>query len=1007
MRAELAEIPPGEVQARFGPSATHLVRLVPELADDLAHGGRPGPPGLRGARPALFEAVTDLLRWRAEKRGLVLALEDVHVADESSLRLLRFVVDALSSLPVLVVATYRDADVRGDPTRYDCLSTLARRGRRIRLVGLDEGGATELLGRLLGEGLAAGLARSVMYASDGNPLVVQEMGRLVLAERRLLDTSGPEADRPVLPHDFRQLLRRRLAAVPNDIRQVLDLAAVLGGPFDLPTIAALDQGRTGALLDLLARAVDLRLLDELRPGRWTFSHALVRDGVYQDLRPSARVSLHRRAGRVLESLGSEGRSSQVFELAHHFFEAARAGDGAEAVEYAVLAGDEAVAALAFDEAVGFYGQALEALSLAPPVDEHRRYKVLLALARCMGHAGDPRQASEVWRRALTSARALGAAHLLAEAALGYAATQAPGAPDTRAVLDEARAALGLDDTPLLARLLVMSGAEAAAQNPKFGWEVSGQGLAMARRIGDAETLWAVLSDWHAAASGEPELAGERLAVARELLDLAERAGEAERGALACLRLAGDLFAVGDTTEAAATLEAAERRAHAVRSPFLVWAALSHRVGLALLQGRIDEAGRLADEAGAVGRFLDLPEVEAAFDDQARRIALERGRFEDVAGRARRRLDRPGVDCARAQLAASLYHLGRRDEARTLLGDMLPVPGAGGRNVPSHRLCCLVSAAELSWLLGDSERAALLDEALSRFRDLHVVAATSNCSLGASCHYLAQLATLQNRMDEADAGFHAAHTLHERLGAPGWLARSRAAHATMLVRRGRPADIDRARSLAAAATEAFRALGMDSYASAAASIVEPRAAADAGHVAPVLDRAGLSLDGDYWSFRYGPAVVRLRDGKGVRYLVSLLREPGRELHALDLVGESGAAAGTALDPAAKAAYRQRLDDLREELDDATADNDLERASRAQEHIDRLMTELAAAVGGGHGRAASDAERARQSVTRAVKGTVERLAEANPALGRHLRSTVRTGVYSTYAPDPRAPIVWEDE
>ena len=230
---------------------------------------------------------------------------------------------------------------------------------------------------------------------------------------------------------------------------------------------------------------------------------------------------------------------------------------------------------------------------------------------------------------------------------------------------------------------------------------------------------------------------------------------------------------------------------------------------------------------------------------------------------------------------------------------------------------------------------------------------------------------------------------------------------MLVRRGRPADLDRARSLAGAAAEAFRALGMDFHGSAAASIVEPGPAADAGEVAPVLDRAGLSRDGDYWSFRYGSAVVRLRDGKGVRFLVSLLREPGRELHALDLVGDSGAAAATVLDPAAKAAYRRRLEDLREDLDHATADNDLERASRAQEHIDGLVAELAAAVGGGHGRGASDAERARQSVTRAVKGTVERLAEANAALGQHLRSTVRTGVYSTYAPDPRAPIVWEDE
>ena len=1006
----MAEIPPRELQAVIGAGATHLVRLLPEAIGRLLHVDRARPPVLPGARLALFEAVTDLLRRRAADQGLVLALEDLHVADDASLRLLRFVVDALPSLPVLVVATYRDAEVPGD--RHEWLSTLSRHGRRMRLVGLDEDGAAELLGRTLGEPWAAGLARSVMYASDGNPFVVQEIGRLLLAERHSADSANPEAPSPALPHDVRQLLRRRLAAAP-DVREVIELAAVLGGPFDLTTIAALHEGDTEALVEVLGRAVDLGFLLRSSDDRWTFSHALVRDAVYEELRPSARVSRHRRAGRALESLGPAGRSSDAFQLAHHFFEAARAGDGAEAVEYSMMAGDEAVVALAFEEAARFYGQALEALSLAPPVDQHRRYRILAALATCQAHAGDAHHAAETWRRALASARALGAGAVLAEAALGYAATQAPGAPDTRAVLDEARAALALDDTPLLARLLVRAGTETSGQNRQFGREVSGQGVAMARRLGDPETLWAVLSDWHDAASLDPELVDERLEVARELLDHAERAGDPERVGLARLWLAADLFAAGDTTEAAAALDAAERQARAVRSPFLVWRAVAQRAGVALLEGRLDEAERLAAEAWATGRPLDLPEAERCWNDQMRTVALERGRFDDVAERARGWVDRMAapqgskVECARAHLALSAHHLGRDDEARSLLHDMLPIPGPRDRSVPPARLCCFLSAAELCWLLGDSERATLLAEVLARFDDLHVVVAGSHCSLGASSRYLAQLATLRNRMDEADAGFEAAEARHEQLGAPGWLARSRADHAAMLVRRGRPADVDRARSLAQAAAEAFAALGMGFYASTAAAMVGGGPPAAAGDPTPALDRAGLGRDGDYWWFRYGPAIVRLRDGKGVRYLVALLRAPGRELHALDLVGESGAAAGAVLDPAAKAAYRRRLEDLREELDDATADNDLERASRAQEGIDGLMAEISAAVDGGRGRAAADTERARQSVTRAVKATVERLAEANPDLGRHLRSTVRTGVYSTYAPDPRAPIVWEDE
>nr|MDQ3642151.1 transcriptional regulator [Actinomycetota bacterium] len=195
-------------------------------------------------------------------------------------------------------------------------------------------------------------------------------------------------------------------------------------------------------------------------------------------------------------------------------------------------------------------------------------------------------------------------------------------------------------------------------------------------------------------------------------------------------------------------------------------------------------------------------------------------------------------------------------------------------------------------------------------------------------------------------------------------------------------------------------------------------------APV-HRAHLSQEGEYWAFHYEGGVARLRDSKGLRYLARLLRNPGQEVHALDLVvGDGGAGAvagrvaepglsragagdaGAMLDPQAKAAYRRRLEDLREELDEASFNNDVGRAARAQEEMDFLLAELSAAVGlGGRDRkAASDSERARQSVTRAIKGAIERLGEANAPLGDHLRSTVRTGIYSAYLPDTRAPIDW---
>ncbi len=183
------------------------------------------------------------------------------------------------------------------------------------------------------------------------------------------------------------------------------------------------------------------------------------------------------------------------------------------------------------------------------------------------------------------------------------------------------------------------------------------------------------------------------------------------------------------------------------------------------------------------------------------------------------------------------------------------------------------------------------------------------------------------------------------------------------------------------------------------------------------------EGEYWSIAYEGGAFRLKDSKGLRYLARLLAEPGREIHALDLVaGERGTgdAARTAepgltpsrgdaaeiLDVQAKAEYRRRLDDLEDELEEARAFGDTERAARAEAERDFLVRELAAAIGlgGRDRRMGSPSERARVSVTRAIRSALARIQEHSPALGEHLERTIRTGTYCSYAPDPRASIDW---
>ena len=149
---------------------------------------------------------------------------------------------------------------------------------------------------------------------------------------------------------------------------------------------------------------------------------------------------------------------------------------------------------------------------------------------------------------------------------------------------------------------------------------------------------------------------------------------------------------------------------------------------------------------------------------------------------------------------------------------------------------------------------------------------------------------------------------------------------------------------------------------------------------------------------------------------LLAQPGREFLALDLARETPDAeirsdhlgdAGSQLDVEAKAAYRARLHELQEELDNAQAANDTERAEKARQEMDFLARELSRAIGlGGRDRAAGSAsERARSSVTRAIRLALDRIAEHSSSLGDHLNSTVRTGTYCSYRPDTRLAIDWQ--
>jgi hypothetical protein len=166
---------------------------------------------------------------------------------------------------------------------------------------------------------------------------------------------------------------------------------------------------------------------------------------------------------------------------------------------------------------------------------------------------------------------------------------------------------------------------------------------------------------------------------------------------------------------------------------------------------------------------------------------------------------------------------------------------------------------------------------------------------------------------------------------------------------------------------------------------------------------LVKEGDLWTVRHADTTFHLKDSRGLAILAKLVEHPGREFHATDLVAPSGEQghvedAGEVLDAKAIAAYKRRLEDLREAEAEATRNSDIHRASRVREEIEAIAGELAQGVGlGGRGRkASSTAEKARVNVRKRILDAISRIREHSPTLAKNLERSIRTGIFCSYDP-----------
>ena len=1022
----------------LGPEVSgRLAQLMPRLtAIRPVAGGAAGAADVEdsdAARFQLFDAVTSLLRAAAEQGPLVLVLDDVHGADHPSLLLLRFLAGHLRDAPILVIATYREAEARRDAQLAGTLGDIVRHGRRLPLRGLRERDVGEFVERVAGRRAPDRVVHAIHQATDGNPFFVDEVVRLLIAEGRLDDAAQVAAVR--IPDGVRETIRHRLAPLPDGTRIVLLTAAVIGREFRLATLERVCDLDPDELDRAVGEALAAGVIVE-RPGAlglFAFSHALMREALYEDLGPQRRALLHRDVGRALEQLYAADPEPHLAELAHHFFAAATAGELSKAIDFSVRAGERAMTLAAYEEAADHFEHALQAYGLHERPDGGRRCDLLLSLGIAQSRAGATREARETFVCAAGLARNIGSPERLARAALGYGAGMGGfefGRVDEglMALLHEAREALGDDDAPLMARVLGRLATELYfSDRARERDELGARAVAMARRTGDPATLASTLSA-RLITLCDPDRLADRLQLASDVVALGEQVRDRELVLRGQVWRIVSLMELGEWAGVDMELAAHAELAEELRDPLHLWYVPLFRATRALLEGRLEDAERLAETACAVGRATQPQNANQLYAVQLLALRAEQGRLHeiecDLATFARRY---PAAPVWRAATAFAHAMVGRTDEARQAFEEL----SAGGLAAIPRDADWLATIALLiraGARIGDARRTGRLGELLEPYADRAVIAGRASICLGPVARYAGIAAAAAGRLDEAAAHLERALATARRWGAEPTVAAVRLELADVLERAGDESSRTAAGALRSDALAAAKRLQLD-------GLREPWTQRAGREPEPATAVPGASRSGAPWAFyrrgdvwTIGPPgrQIQLRDVKGLTHVARLLAAPRVEVHALDLVAGHPAGgvspalaagmdvrprgagdAGPALDARAKADYRRRVTQLQHEIEEAGSRHDAERASRARQELEFVSRELAGSVGlgGRDRRSGSDVERARVNARRAIRAALDRIAEHDAELGRRLRRDIRTGTFCAYEPAPGNEPVWD--
>jgi class 3 adenylate cyclase len=812
LRAYTRSIPDDVLRDELGSNGSEVATLVSELHERFSDLPPSLPLSGDAERLRLFDGVTTFLQRAGRDAPVVLVLDDLHWADKPTLLLLQYLARNIDRDRLLIFGTYRDVDLDRRHPLADALTVLRRESvfERVLLRGLDRDGVKALIEVIGEQETPDEFATTIFRETEGNPFFIAEILRH-LAETGALQrvdgewTGTPESVAEHLPEGIREVIGRRLDRLSDAANRMLSTAAAMPGGFTLDVVRTVTGDDEDAVLDLLDEALDAQIVRERSgaAGTYEFTHALIRQTLYNELNTPRRVRLHRQIGEALEArvVGEP----PLGELAYHWFQAAPGGASAKALEYATRAAQRAMDQVAYEEAARFYDYALQALELEDDHDPGRRAALLMDLASAQRQAGDVDAANATLREVAAIARDLGDGLLLGQAALARTEmswSSYGGDPEKVAVIEEALEVLPEGEDALRAKLLSLLGNDVAFLDAERHERLAEEAVAAARRSGDSRAIAIALSSW----AFRPRPAAE-LATARE--EIARRAEESSDLGARLSNLMSwvtDAMAGWDRARFDFAVTEGRRLADESRAPFWRATATSAEALAASIDGRYDDAEELFADQLATARRIREPTLIGNYGVGLLVIRREQGRLHEFERATRRRVEElPQLAAWRVGLALILIQDGRLDEAAEHF-EWLAADDFASVADDVVQYYNLVGLSDVAIALGDRPRCLRLLE-LQRPNAGRAVTLGLGAYHGALDRTLGNLAVALGRPEDGVPDLERALELHESFRAAAWAARNRYDLAAALVQRGGDDDRDRALGLLNEALDAATAIGM--------------------------------------------------------------------------------------------------------------------------------------------------------------------------------------------------------